>query len=375
MRLLLLVALLLAGSASAQPVDVPVSLTHISTHATRTGLRVELRGSDALPAPTVALDSALVLTFVPMPGGGPAVTADAVELGPWTEAMPGASVVTSGDTLRLLLPVLERVALDSAWARYDDGALGLGLRLETPLQPDDTDGFYQLDDTDEAWTFDTVVLDAGHGGHDVGATANGIREKDVTLGVVRRLGPLLETLGVRVVYTRTTDVFIPLRERGRMANAAGGKLFVSVHVNATATGARARGTETYLLGLHKTDAAESVMRRENSVVRLEDDAHAYASYDVADLAAMALAGSAFQTTSERLAAAVQDRFRAQGRVSRGVRQAGFYVLWSASMPAVLVETGFVNDPAEAAYLGSASGQDEVARAIFEAVRALIEANG
>jgi len=366
-RFVLLVAVWLAGSAAAQP----VALTNVSTHTTRSGLRVELRGNADLPAPTVALDSLLVLTFNPKPGGGPAVTAAAVELGPWIEALPGASVITHGDTLRLVFPVVEPATLDSAWTRFADGAFGLGLRLVALPEPGG-DGFYRLEGTDEAWTFDTIVLDAGHGGFDVGATANGIREKDVTLGVVRRLGPLLETLGVNVVYTRTTDVFVPLRERGRLANAAGGKLFVSVHVNATATGGRARGTETYLLGLHKTDAAASVMRRENSVVRLEDDADAYAGFDLSDLAAMALAGSAFQTTSERLAAAVQERFQAQGRISRGVRQAGFYVLWSASMPAVLVETGFVNDPDEAAYLSSAHGQDEVARAIFEAVRSIVE---
>lgn len=378
----------------------PALLTAVATHATAQGARIELHGPRSLPEPEVLLGSSghtVVLTFVPTAAGPTVVLADSLALGPWATALPGLVFEPSGDTLRLIVTRGEPLVPSGEWMRLHDGGLALAFHddaldeptfytLDPPTRPNRADAdssrarphapddpnapaFYTLD-APARWTFDTVVLDAGHGGHDAGAHAHGIREKDVTLGVVRRLGPLLEREGIRVVYTRTTDVFIPLRERGRLANAAEGRLFVSVHVNATATGAPARGTETYLMGLHKTDAAEAVMRRENSVIELESDRSAYARLNPADAVLVDLAGAAFQGTSARLAALVEAQFRGQGRQSRGVKQAGFYVLWNASMPAVLVETGFVNDPREAAYLGSAAGQQEVADAIFRAIQAL-----
>ena len=222
------------------------------------------------------------------------------------------------------------------------------------------------------WRLDTIVLDAGHGGHDAGAVAHGVREKDVTLGVARKLGAYLETLpGVRVVHTRTGDRFVALKDRGTRANEAGGKLFISLHANAMPPGGTARGTETYFLGLHRTASAQAVMERENAVVRLEGDPAAYARFDDEQHIVQALAGSAYLRTSERLAGLVQRQFADRaGRASRGVKQAGFYVLWGASMPAVLVELGFLTDRAEAAFLASEDGQDLLASAIFRAVRDL-----
>ena len=219
------------------------------------------------------------------------------------------------------------------------------------------------------WRLDTIVLDAGHGGHDIGATYNGVREKDVTLGIVLALGPMLEReLGVRVVYTRHDDHFEELRERGRIANRAGGKLFVSVHANA-AGAASASGTETYFLAPHRSDSAHEVMERENSVIQMESAPSLYAEYtDQGDIL-QAMAMSAYQEESQTLARLVEGRLTSQGRRSRGVKQAGFLVLWAASMPAILVETGFVSNPDEARMLSSASGQQQTARAIFEAISA------
>ena len=222
------------------------------------------------------------------------------------------------------------------------------------------------------WRLDTIVLDAGHGGHDTGALAHGVREKDVTLGVARKLGALLETLpGVRVVHTRAGDRFVALKDRGTRANEAGGKLFVSLHANAMPAGGTARGAETYFLGLHRSASAQTVMERENAVVRLEGDPAAYARFDDEQHIVQALAGSAYLRTSERLAGLIQRQFADRaGRPSRGVKQAGFYVLWGASMPAVLVELGFLTDRDEAAFLASDTGQDLLASAIFRAVRDL-----
>jgi N-acetylmuramoyl-L-alanine amidase len=219
------------------------------------------------------------------------------------------------------------------------------------------------------WRLDTIVLDAGHGGHDIGATYNGVREKDVTLGIVRHLGRMIESeLGVRVVYTRTDDHFETLRDRGRIANRVGGKLFVSVHANA-AGASSARGTETYFLAPHRSASAQEVMDRENSVIQMETAPDLYAEFNDEGNILQAMAMSAYQEESQELARLIEGQFVGQRRPSRGVKQAGFLVLWAASMPAVLVETGFVSNADEARLLGSQAGQEQTARAIFRALEA------
>lgn len=226
------------------------------------------------------------------------------------------------------------------------------------------------DDVRSRWKLDTIVIDAGHGGHDAGAIgAGGVREKDIVLPVALRVGQYLEEfLGVNVVYTRESDHFVTLKNRGRIANQAGGKLFVSIHANA-ASNKSATGTETYFLGLHKSNAARQVMERENEVVKLEGNPEAYEELDEQALIVQTLAQSAYMRKSEQLASFIQDQFTHRvGRKNRGVKQAGFYVLWNASMPSILVELGFVTNPTEAAFLNSADGQEYLASAIFRAVR-------
>ena len=221
----------------------------------------------------------------------------------------------------------------------------------------------------ERWKLDTVVIDPGHGGKDPGATANGVYEKNIVLGVARKLGDYIENrLGVDVVYTRTGDRFIPLKKRGHMANEAGAKLFISLHANAARAHA-AHGTETYFLGPSKTEAAEKVMERENSVIKYEDNTQKYEDYDEQALVRQKLTQSAYMRQSERLASLVQSQFedRVQ-RDNRGVHQAGFYVLWSASMPSVLVELGFLTNPREVRFLNSDRGQTLLASGLFRAVR-------
>jgi N-acetylmuramoyl-L-alanine amidase len=218
------------------------------------------------------------------------------------------------------------------------------------------------------WRMDTIVIDAGHGGHDPGAVANGVREKDVTLGVALRLGKLIEqNLGVRVVYTRQDDRFIELHHRGRMANEAGGKLFVSIHAN-SAPNRAATGTETFFLGASRSEAAQRVMERENSVVRLESDPGRYSAFDDQALIRRVLTHSAYMRKSEQLAALIEGQFGGNlGRRSRGVKQANFYVLWGASMPSILVELGFITNAEEAVFLASDRGQNELALGIFRAI--------
>ena len=256
----------------------------------------------------------------------------------------------------------------------DDLLVGLMYDGEAPLAPVATTQPPQPNGPSVAardrWKLDTIVIDPGHGGKDSGASAYGIREKDISLAVAQKLGELLETqLGVKVVYTRKGDQFVELQKRGKIANASGGKLFVSIHVNAQRRGRSAKGTETYFLGMHKSKAAQDVMNRENSVVSLEDNAEQYEAFKEEALIRQALAQSAYMHKSEQLAVAIEKQFAERvRRQSRGVHQAGFYVLWNASMPAVLVELGFLTNRSEANFLNSKSGQVYMASALFRAIR-------
>ena len=224
--------------------------------------------------------------------------------------------------------------------------------------------------TRERSRLDTVVIDPGHGGKDPGAVANGLQEKNIVLDVAHQLADYIENrLDLEVVFTRTGDRFIALEERGHMANRRGGDLFISIHANAFQSPS-VHGTETYFLGRSKTDAARRVMRKENSVVReYEENPERYDEYDAEAFVKGELFLSANMQFSEEFAALVQEQFKHRvHRRSRGVHQAGFYVLWSASMPSVLVELGYLTNPQEARFLNSDQGQVYLASAIFRAVR-------
>lgn len=268
------------------------------------------------------------------------------------------------------LPIPVRAASTSGSTRGADTA-DPEARRERPDWNGGTQGEPSVEG--RQWMLNTVVIDAGHGGKDPGAFAHGVREKDITLDVALKLGGYLEErLGVNVVYTRRDDRFIELRDRGRIANERGGKLFISLHVNAAASSS-ARGAETYFLGMHKSDAARTTMERENSVVKFESSQHEYEDMTEEALIRMELTQSAYMRKSEQLSELIQEQFeRRVSRKNRGVKQAGFYVLWGASMPAVLVELGFLTNRGEAAFLRSAQGQDYMASAIYRAVRAYKE---
>jgi N-acetylmuramoyl-L-alanine amidase len=221
-----------------------------------------------------------------------------------------------------------------------------------------------------------VVIDAGHGGPDHGMTgpmAGGgftIHEKDITLGIARRLGNRLRTLGVGVVYTRTTDTLIALADRGRIANDAGGDLFLSIHVNAAPliwkSPAAARGFETYFLAEAKTEDARRVEQMENEAARFEAAADAHKGDPLSFIVTDMLQNEHLRESSE-LAELVQRHLAAtHPGPDRGVRQAGFRVLLTAFMPSVLIEVGFGTNAAEARYLSSTKGQEELAAAIAAA---------
>ncbi len=219
----------------------------------------------------------------------------------------------------------------------------------------------------------TIVIDAGHGGHDTGCLGATDREKNITLEISLKLGALIEKNipGVKVVYTRKSDVFIELYDRANIANKNNADLFISIHCNANKN-TSAYGTETWVMGLHKSDANLEVAKRENSSILLEDnyadnyngfDPNAPESYII-----FSLNQGAYIDQSIALASRVEDEFEKDGRTSRGVKQSGFLVLWKTTMPAVLIETGFLTNRTEEKLLASEEGQAEIVNSIFDAVK-------
>ena len=217
----------------------------------------------------------------------------------------------------------------------------------------------------------TIVIDPGHGGHDAGAVGpSGLQEKELSLDIARRVAALLqEELGVRVVLTRARDQFVGLRERTALANRERADLFLSIHVNAAPDGA-ATGTETYFLSNEATDgAARRAAEYENRLIAADAGARG-GSPDVLRSILWDLAQSDFQQESSRVAEALQNNLdRALRRPSRGVKQAPFYVLGGAAMPAVLVEIGFISNPQEEQRLRDDGYRDRIARALVAGVAA------
>ena len=270
---------------------------------------------------------------------------------------------------------LERAGVDGLLRVVFEGAAGtirattlvdpprLVLDVSRPVEPTTRPGRERLT------PLRTIVLDAGHGGHDSGAVGpTGLMEKDLVLDVTRRVGKLVEErLGIKVRFTRDTDHFVTLRDRTSFANRERADLFVSIHANAhreTATD----GVETYFLSSEATDsAARQVAAAENGVVQLEQAAGRGngGKPDLVRMILWDLAQSEFQMESSRLAEVVHDSMTQSLRISnRGVKQAGFYVLGGAAMPAILIEIGFVTNPREEKRLKDSRYRDDIARAIL-----------
>ena len=224
----------------------------------------------------------------------------------------------------------------------------------------------------------TVVIDAGHGGHDVGATDNGIREKDVNLGVAKKLAEMLskKRKDVKVVMTRDKDEFISLQERADIANRNRGDLFISIHTNSVdkknSNRKKVEGSSVYALGLHKDANNLKVAQRENSVIELESnyeqkysgfDPKKDESYIIFEMAQKRNLGHSLKFAGE----AQKQLVKVAERVDRGVKQAGFWVLWATSMPSVLVELDFICNPKSAKFIGSVDGQQKMAQALFNAI--------
>ena len=215
----------------------------------------------------------------------------------------------------------------------------------------------------------TVVIDPGHGGKDPGCHGGITNEKTVVLAIGLKLGEYIKSKypHIKVIYTRDSDKFIELDHRAKIANDNHADVFISIHANAA--GSAAYGTETYVLGLHRTESQQQVAERENSTILFEDNSEEkYKDFELTPDAIIArqLQLSVFLNQSISLASKIQAQFKAIDRRDRGVKQAGFLVLYKTTMPSVLIETGFLTNAAEEKFLHNPVNQIKMANVIFKA---------
>ena len=228
--------------------------------------------------------------------------------------------------------------------------------------------------TNHLWGKDfVVVIDAGHGGHDPGAIGKISKEKNINLNVALKVGNLIKRNcdDVKVIYTRSKDVFIPLDRRAEIANNAKADLFISIHTNALANNRTAKGASTWTLGLAKSDANLEVAKRENSVILYESDYKTrYAGFNPNSAESYIIfefMQDKYMEQSVHLASLMQKQFRQTcRRADRGVHQAGFLVLKASAMPSILIELGFISTPEEERYLNTEEGAGTMAKGIYRA---------
>lgn len=228
--------------------------------------------------------------------------------------------------------------------------------------------------SDGAYRLKRVVIDPGHGGRDPGAVGRISKEKDIVLDISLKLGGYINQYlpDVEVIYTRTGDEFVELHRRAEIANKSNADLFISIHANAN-TNRNIRGTDTFVMGHHTSKENLEVAMKENAAILLEDNySEQYEGFDPNSSESyiiFSLLQNAYDLHSLDFASHVQTQFRERtGRIDRGVRRAGFLVLWQTTMPSVLIEVGFISNEQEELYLMSEEGQAYIASAIFRAFR-------
>ncbi len=221
---------------------------------------------------------------------------------------------------------------------------------------------------------ETIVIDPGHGGKDPGTLGKKSKEKDIALKISLKLGAYIEKNmpQVKVIYTRKEDKYVALDERAEIANRNKAQLFICIHANSL-PGAPAYGTETFVMGLSKDKGNFEIAKRENSVILMDENyQERYEGFDPKSPESyilFTLSQSAYHESSLRFAQKVENQFKSKvGRFSRGVKQAGFLVLWKTTMPSVLIETGFLSQSKEESFLLSDAGQDLVASGIYRAFK-------
>lgn len=370
----------------APPPTVEPAVTGVEVEEKKNGTLVRIRLSAPVPDPSRVQSGDWIYVTLPAATGDTLALDSSFAAGPVRRVKP----VMTETALQLSINLRGRIAASELVQDQTSDDLLLTLVPPAPEEkrPVNADSVRRVQAAERSrletarqikaqknkWKLDVVVIDPGHGGHDPGALGViGTREKDVTLGVALKLGSLIHKYmpGVKTVYTRSTDRFVELFKRGQIANEAGGKLFISIHCNSTERKpSSAAGFEIYLLRPGKTEDAIRIAEKENEVVKLEKDYEdRYQKLNEENFIILTMAQSAYVKQSERFAELLEETMSAGMEGQRQpVRQAGFYVLVGASMPNVLVETGYLSNPKEEKFLRSPSGQQKIAEAILKALQ-------
>lgn len=363
-----------AALAPRQIVAEPSStfdIPRISVDSRKNGTLVRIHTRKALKDYDSALHDGILVVTLP----GASVDVNEVRQTPTDgEGIIAVEAEQLGGNARIIFTLNESYTSDKMSQDVRTGDLLISLYKNMGTEKIRLDGQRGRQDGDRSkWKLDCIVIDAGHGGRDPGAIGvSGIKEKNVTLGIALKLGKLIEREmpGVKVVYTRKDDTFVPLDKRGQIANAAEGKLFISIHCNATeAKPSNAKGFEVYILRPGRTAEAIRIAEFENSVIDLEKDYEKrYAKLDDENFVLVNMAQSAYVKYSERFAELLHEEVKGSRQIkSKGVKQAGFYVLVGASMPGVLIESGFVSNRHEEQFLSTNAGQEHMARLFFDSI--------
>jgi N-acetylmuramoyl-L-alanine amidase len=314
-------------------------------------------------------DNSLYLTLLP-------AVADTLKVDslPPSQIYSSVLAIQNPNSVQLIFKLKENFESKQMFVDSSTNSVMVALYSKADVKKIVTDEIKQrLEDEKKNWKFDVVVIDPGHGGKDPGAIGvTGTKEKNITLAIARALKKILNQKlpKVKVVMTRDDDEFVELDKRGEIANDAGGKLFISIHCNSMPRKPNSmNGLEVYFLRPGRTDEAIRIAAQENAAIKYENDYEKkYQSYDEDNMILTTMAHSAYVKYSEQLAQLIADNVSSMASVSdNGVNQAGFYVLVGASMPAVLVEAGYLSNRREEKYLKSKIGQNAIARGIANAV--------
>ncbi len=340
-------------------------LYQLSIEDKSNGTLIRLKTSRKLPIPRHSINNKTLFVFFPNVSVSPEIL-NGVKGAGLVKSVKRVSVSQKNYQLEFLLD--EGFSTSEAFMDIESNDIMITIHNKLFTAQDQT-----VTEVKSKWLFDTIVIDAGHGGKDPGAIGvTGVKEKDVNLKIALKLGSLLEKElpGVKVVYTRKTDQFIELYRRGKIANEAGGKLFISIHCNSTVKkNSNHRGFEVYLLRPGKTQDAIEIAEFENSVIKLEDNPDRYQQLTDENFILVSMAHSQYMRYSERFSDLLNQEWKRGAEIpSLGVKQAGFYVLVGASMPSVLIEAGFLSNKNDEAYLNSAKGQNDIARSISNSVK-------
>lgn len=278
-----------------------------------------------------------------------------------------STIQLSRDTARLGFQLLKKVKEREVKVSNSPPEIQIALRSheEVPASL-----LNELEREREKWKIDLIVIDPGHGGRDPGALgANGSKEKDFTLKIAKEIKAQIEReLQVKVLMTRESDKFVPLEDRGNIANRAGGKLFISIHADSNPKKGL-RGHTVYFMGPAKTEEARRVAQFENSVIRFEDSSSKYAGLSETAFILAANAQNSYNKESEEFAAILDREIKArQTAAGFGVRQAGFYVLHGTSMPNILLETAFISNKADEKLLATRAFHLSIASAVCQSIR-------